>query len=264
MDIKETLNNYKSYRHPWELARLEIVKKELLRIVENTDTKKINIIDIGCGDLFVLEKIKSYFNFKQLIGVDTAINCETLQKHERKYQDTNILIYNDINKIEIGENETSIVFLFDVIEHIKDDKKFLTNLQKYDFVNENTFFYITVPSFQSLFSKHDEFLEHYRRYNNKQLIDLLINSGYKSLRHGYFFSILLLPRILTIIKERIFKKTLNNKLDNTNLAKWDKGKFTTSVIKNILLIDYYFSSIILILKIKLPGLSNYIICKKSV
>ncbi len=264
MDIKETLNRdgNNEYRHPWELARLEVVKKELKKITKNMVIENTNIIDIGCGDLFVLEKLNSYFNFQSLIGVDTAFDEQTINLKNKEYSNTNIRVCNNIENIKVNNKNTSIVLLLDVVEHIEKDELFLSNLSKQNFINEDTIFFITVPAFQSLFSKHDVFLQHYRRYNNSQLKHLLKKTNYKIEKMGYFFSILLLPRIFTLVKERLNKN--NKQLNGTGLTKWDKGKFITHSIRDILFLDYLLSSFLMKLKIKLPGLSNYVICKKYV
>lgn len=266
MDIREAINNKSNSisRHPWELARIEIVEKFIHETTSNLDTSIINIIDIGCGDIFVLETLRSHFNFKSLIGIDIALDSSAIALFEKKYTNTNISIYNDINQISVNDNENSIVLLLDVVEHIEDDDVFLSNLIKYNFVNDKTTFLITVPSFQCLYSKHDEYLLHFHRYKNSELVKQLQDCNYKIQRKGYLFFILLLPRILSVLKEKIFKTSHLKKADQTSLTKWNDKGFITKTIKNILLIDYYLLTFLSTINIKLPGLSNYVICKKSV
>ena len=50
---------------------------------------------------------------------------------------------------------------------------------------------ITVPAFQTLWSGHDLFLEHYRRYNKKQLEETIRAAGLKVVHTNYFFATLL-------------------------------------------------------------------------
>ena len=42
-------------RHPWELARLEVIKYLLKK--EITDFKGKKVLDLGCGDLFFIREL---------------------------------------------------------------------------------------------------------------------------------------------------------------------------------------------------------------
>lgn len=265
MDIKEAVNrkNNSGCRHPWELARVEIVKFFLLETTKKINPEKINIIDIGCGDLFVLETIGSCFNFKSLTGIDTAIDANTIKLLNNKYENTKITVCNDLKQVSVSENEISIILLLDVVEHINDDKSFLSGLLKYNFVNEKTTFIVTVPSFQNLYCSHDDYMLHFRRYSNFMIVKLLNDCNYTIQKNGYFFFILLLPRLIINIKERILKKHFVSDTE-TALTTWKGGRLITNVLKTILLLDFHVLSFFKKLNIKLPGLSNYVICKKSV
>ena len=50
----------------------------------------------------------------------------------------------------------------------------------------NSHLFITVPAFQFLWSGHDIFLEHYRRYNLSQLRGLVTQAGLEIRRAHYF------------------------------------------------------------------------------
>lgn len=77
-------------------------------------------------------------------------------------------------------------FLFvDVLEHVPDDTDLLSS-----YVREATpdaLFAITVPAFMSLWSGHDVFLEHYRRYRRAEVVDLCRRSGLEILHSQYLF-----------------------------------------------------------------------------
>ena len=63
---------------------------------------------------------------------------------------------------EIASTDADLVLLMDVLEHMTDD---VTLLREYvERVTSGTRFLITVPAFGFLWSGHDEFLRHYRRY----------------------------------------------------------------------------------------------------
>jgi hypothetical protein len=115
-----------------------------------------------------------------------------------------------------------------------------------------------------LFCSHDNFLQHYRRYSNSQIVNLLKTTNYYIIANGYFFFILIFPRLVKIIKEKVFRFIKQNETTGTGLTTWKGNKFVSSFIKNFLLFDYLITSSLLKIKIKVPGLSTFVICKKSV
>jgi SAM-dependent methyltransferase len=85
--------------------------------------------------------------------------------------------------------DADVVLLMDVLEHVDDD---LGVLRSYaDIAQPGTRFVITVPAFQSLWSAHDEFLEHRRRYRLTQVIALVSGAGLAPLEGFYFFAAIL-------------------------------------------------------------------------
>ena len=84
-----------------------------------------------------------------------------------------------------------LVGLFDVVEHIEDDRAFLRRLWKV--LEDRGFLIITVPAFQFLWSDHDVNLHHYRRYTKKSLRTLLDLAGYKISFISYWNMSLFLP-----------------------------------------------------------------------
>ena len=91
----------------------------------------------------------------------------------------------------------------DVIEHVPDDVAFLGDICGRSLVGDGTWFLMTVPSFQSLFSSHDRFLGHYRRYTVRSFRQVFRASQLQSAEEGYFFSTLLPVRVLQLLKERV-------------------------------------------------------------
>lgn len=262
MDIKEKRerNTNAQTRHPWETARAKFIEGLLEKELKDYNCSKTTLIDIGCGDLYVLNSMDRKFGFHRVIGVDTAFDDKISKLLIEETANKKIELYNNVNKL-LTDNERTVILLMDVIEHIEDDHAFLYNLISSDFVNEQTIFIITVPSYQKLFSSHDTKMNHYRRYSNKKLIETLKQNDYKIKESGYFFSILLLPRILQVFKEKISGK---EKQKRTLVSTWDKGKFTTNAIKFIFMFDFFITKAFRKVNINIPGLSNYAICKKYV
>jgi len=249
-----------SKRHPWELARLEVVNELLSGVIKNEDA--FTILDIGCGDIFFISELSKKYPLVQFYAIDIAFTDDLIKTLQTK-ANKNIRLFKTLDEASAYLNQPAdIVLLLDVIEHIEHDKDFLKNLHAHKNIGEATHMMITVPAFQSLFCSHDHFLGHYRRYTNQNLKTTIEACGFKKIKLGYFFSSLILPRIFQVLKEKIMPPSKEE--STTGLVEWNKGAGITSFIKNILIIDFKIYKFISSLTgIKLPGLSNYIICKKQ-
>jgi hypothetical protein len=75
----------------------------------------------------------------------------------------------------VGEVAVDIVLMMDVLEHVHDDVGLVSDYAAR--VPHGTVFLVTVPAFQALWSAHDEFLEHRRRYSLKQAESVLTSGG---------------------------------------------------------------------------------------
>ena len=76
--------------------------------------------------------------------------------------------------------------MMDVLEHLEDDLGMLQSIKK-NALGTNNHFFITVPAFKSLWSGHDVFLGHYRRYRIKTLRSVLTRAGFNTQRSYYLY-----------------------------------------------------------------------------
>lgn len=77
------------------------------------------------------------------------------------------------------------VGLFDVVEHLPDDRAFLREV--HHFMIEDGLVYLTVPAYQWLWSNEDEEAGHFRRYTLRTIRQTLQDSGFQVLFSTYFF-----------------------------------------------------------------------------
>ena len=255
MDLRElkATNNQPLNRHPWELARLEVVYSLIKPLLKKNNT----VLDIGCGDLYVLESLYNKEIAGDFYAADIAFSEEQLKTYQEQFKNTPITVYSSVDNLDANiKKEATAVLLLDVIEHIDDEIQFLKELTSKECINNDTLFFITVPAYQSLFTSHDVFLGHYRRYTNKMLEERLNEAGLEVIRKGYFFFSLLLVRILEKIKDK-------GDSSKTGLVEWKGSDTVTKMVKNILVIDAKVLIFFQRIGIKLPGLSNYAICRKK-
>ena len=85
------------------------------------------------------------------------------------------------------------VALFDVLEHIEDDTRFLTELRH--LMPRDGRLYVAVPAYGFLWSGEDELSGHCRRYLASQLEERIAAAGFRVEYRTYFFAPLL-PAIL--------------------------------------------------------------------
>ena len=136
--------------------------------------KPRKLIDIGAGSaLFGNELLKKCL-VDMVVAVDTG--------YEKDYIDSATGIeYRSESSFE----DFTDYLLTDVLEHVENDSLFLSEIVEK--APTNSQFVITVPALMSLWSNHDVFLKHYRRYTKNELEYLVYQSGLKvdSCRYTY-------------------------------------------------------------------------------
>ena len=219
-------------------------------------------LDIGCGDTFVVERLAAEKPQASFYAVDTALTDDLLAQYRGRLQTRNVFVSSSLDTLQPPvRRDVSLVLLMDVIEHIGDDRGFLTSLLARPFIGPGSHVLVTVPSYQSLFCSHDEFLGHYRRYSNRQLRLLLERSGLTVLDIGYFFASLLPMRVAQVIKERLLGVQAENR--TTGLVTWKGGAGVTSFLRRLLIADATLTASLRRIGVTMPGLSNYAVCRKS-
>ena len=257
MDIKELNVNVAqktTQNHPWEYARAKVVMDLLKKHLKNETIEYA--IDIGCGDLFFLHHFCQKHTVNHPIAIDTAFNEDVLSS--LKFNSNNIVLYDNINKIDLEGKKANIIFLMDVIEHIEHDSDFLKEIASSNYVGTDTIFMITVPAYNKLFSSHDRFVGHFRRYTQKTLQHSIQSSGFQCVENGYFFTSLIIARFFQKIAEKIKGGPLSTPV---GAGGWNGNRLISKLYEVFLLCDYHFFRLLYRIGIKTPGLSAYCICK---
>ena len=246
-------------RHPWELARLDVLAAFLKTALQ--DTTSGLILDVGCGDAFVIRALAARFPAHTFIGVDIAFEPDFLARLRSETTGQNLHFFTELKETAafLGDRKANAIMLGDVIEHIEDDIAFLNLLRAQPFTHTQTRTIITVPAFQALFGTHDVFLGHYRRYTRKMLVRHAAESGWTAEKSGYFFTSLLLPRLAQVLIE----KTQSSPKPSTGSVEWQGGTITSGVIAGVLRLDFWIGYVLSWIGIRIWGLSTYAICRAS-
>jgi|LauGreSBDMM110SN_4_FD.fasta_scaffold02444_3 SAM-dependent methyltransferase len=151
-------------QHPWYLARFNFVKV----LLESKSSHNMKILDFGCGSGEVLSECVR-MGFLNVRGMDTSNDCiESVQAKGIHCE----LLTNDLPSFD---QKYDLILCLDVLEHLEDDLLYLKIFQ--DILEDKGKILITVPAHQFLWSPHDVFNHHFRRYSRKSLIHLVENSG---------------------------------------------------------------------------------------
>ena len=164
--------------------------------------------DIGGGNGFV-----SYGLIQE--GIQTVLVEPGIQGClNAKKRGVKEIICSTLEDSGCYENSLPAVGLFDVVEHIENDNEFINNIHKH--MQADGYLYITVPSFSFLWSSEDVLAGHFRRYNIKQLENLLTQNGFKIHYSSYLFSFLPIP---ILIKRTLLGKFKPRKKTSVNTVK---------------------------------------------
>ena len=86
------------------------------------------------------------------------------------------------------------VGLFDVIEHVANDREFLRHI--FDLLVPGGRLYMLVPAHQGLWSTNDEVAGHFRRYSRREIVRELGEAGFEPVYSTYLFRALVLPVLI--------------------------------------------------------------------
>lgn len=165
--VAETLRMY--VNAPRYLLRKRLVL-ELLG-----DTRKGKCLEIGCGAGDLCATLyKMGYRVKGIDSSEDAIQlCSELHKDICR---TRLVNFVCESIYEVHETFDAI-FMFEVLEHIEDDRAALS--QVYKLLNPDGDMFLSVPAHESSFGPSDTFAGHFRRYDRAKLLALLKESRFQ-------------------------------------------------------------------------------------
>lgn len=134
------------------------------------------ILDVGAGSGFFSRHLLAHSPAARACCVDTSYP----QDHDDTCAGKPVAY-----RRAIESSDADMVLMMDVLEHVDDDVGLLSEYVAK--VKPGTTFFISVPAFQFLWSGHDVFLEHRRRYSLPQLETVVAASGLSKVASCYYF-----------------------------------------------------------------------------
>lgn len=178
-------------RHWWWRAREAAILDLLGELAPDGGFGRI--LDVGCGDGLFFSGL-ARFGEPEGLEVDEALVTEAGRAR---------------GKIHVGPFDAlfepghrfGLVTLLDVIEHIDDDVAALRHAAR--LAAPDGLVVITVPAFQALWTAHDQYNHHLRRYRRASLLAVAREAGLEIRSCRYLFHWLFPLKLLLRLKERL-------------------------------------------------------------
>jgi len=166
--------------HFWFRVRNELIQWAVGKYFPDAKS----FFEIGCGTGFVLEGIREKFPEIRLVGSEIFLDGLAFAKARLP----GVEFYQmDARSIPF-ESEFDVVGAFDVLEHLIEDNRALT--QMFNTARPGGGLLVTVPQQRSLWSASDEHAMHQRRYSWAELRQKVETAGFQIVRITSFNSLL--------------------------------------------------------------------------
>jgi len=183
-------------RHWWFRGKRRLVAPLLDEALAGSTSPRV--VDVGCGTGSNLTLVHERFPAARQVGIDSDPNA--LGYCARRGESAHLVRASGLALPLAAESVDCLVAL-DFIEHVEDDSALLREFLRV--LRPGGSLVASVPAYPSLWSPHDEFMHHRRRYRSGELERKLAEAGFRvDRRHGFNF--VLLPAIALVrwIKRR--------------------------------------------------------------
>lgn len=186
MDLREQRAN--PNRHPWELSRADMV----LRLLAQREKRagQTRYADVGAGDLYVARRLTAL--------TQAPVFAVDVHYPEPAVENT-VVVCTDLD--QVPPRSIDCALLMDVLEHVDDDVGLVRDVHR--ILTSDGEVLITVPAHQALWSAHDDFLGHRRRYNRRRLRDVLRRGGLDIIECFHFYALLGVARAAGVALARL-------------------------------------------------------------
>ena len=182
--------------HWWFVARRTI----LTRLLRSMSLKKdARILEVGSGTGGNLDMLSQFGTVSALEMDDTA----RAMAKEKTGGQIDIRAGKCPGEIPFEDQKFDLICMFDVLEHIEQDVETLDALK--GLLAPEGRMIITVPAYQWMWSAHDEFLHHHRRYSARDFKSKVNSVDLHILRLSHFNFLLFPIAFLVRMKDRLTK-----------------------------------------------------------
>jgi SAM-dependent methyltransferase len=248
MDLRERRRGEHA-RHPWEVARSRFFLEVLAR--QGAYDRAADWLDVGAGDAWLGGELQRRLpEGSTVVGWDINYDAEDLASRS----------------LPPGMRLTAQrplgpfggVLLLDVMEHVREDREFVAGIVD-ELVEPGGWVLVSVPAHPLLFSDHDRFLHHFRRYRPSQCRAVLEGAGVEILACGGVFHTLLAVRALQVAMGRLLPRGR----PAGGVGGWTAGPTITAVVTGVLDLDTRVSLRAAERGRQLPALSYWVLGRRA-
>ncbi|MBS0548501.1 MAG: class I SAM-dependent methyltransferase [Proteobacteria bacterium] len=134
------------------------------------------LLDIGAGSGFFSRHLLMEGGAQSALCVDIGYPAN---------RDDSVAGKPVLYRRDTGPTDCDLVLMMDVLEHVDDAAGLVRHYAAK--VPSGAHFLVTVPAFQFLWSGHDVFLEHKRRYRLPEIEQTMRDAGLQVVRGAYYF-----------------------------------------------------------------------------
>ena len=134
------------------------------------------LLDVGAGSGFFSRHLLSETPAESALCVDIGYPAD---------RDDSVAGKSVLYRRDAGLTDCDLVLMMDVLEHVDHDRWLLRHYAEK--VPSGAHFLVTVPAFAFLWSGHDVFLEHKRRYRLPEIEAAMRDAGLEIVRGSYYF-----------------------------------------------------------------------------
>ena len=165
------------HRHWWFVARRRIMRRlvsEVLGVSPET-----TVVDVGCGTGANIAALAQGYT---CVGIDTS--AQAIELARERFPHVQFIAGRAPHDLGEVMQRARLFTLMDVLEHVADDFAMLSELLAA--AAPGSYFLLTVPADESLWSEHDESFGHYRRYDRSRFERLWAELPVRELLVSYF------------------------------------------------------------------------------
>jgi len=247
-------------RHPWEVARARFFLRLLARldVLRTTDTW----LDVGAGDAFFARQLRRVLpESAHVVCWDVNYRDEVLGPGVNDARGAP----GDGGADPGGGAALSFsaerppgtfggILALDVVEHVEDDAAFVRDVVEASLA-PGGWMLVSTPAYQGLFSAHDRFLRHYRRYAPRDIEHVLESGGLRVEAAGGLFHSLLPVRVAQVVRERVRPP----RAAPEGIGAWQGGPALTRALDIALGLDTRLSLALAAgNRVVVPGLSTWV------
>ena len=201
--------------HFWCRRRFEVLKE----LAGDRLAAASRVCEIGCGNGVLQLQVESAYPLAP-DGFDLHEGALRRNMSRRG----GVYCYDIHDRAEEFRNRFDVILMFDVLEHIEDQDRFLDSARFHLAAHGSLI--INVPALQWLFSAYDEVQGHQRRYSVSELTAVAGRNGFRVSRISYWGG----PLVPILALRKATLALARTRLDNYSAGFDSRGEFLNAAL----------------------------------